>query len=36
VLMAKYVTSEGEMRSFNGLGPGDTAPGGRWIVARKK
>jgi LysM repeat protein len=35
VLAAKYATSEDELRSFNGLGPGDTAPGGRWIVARK-
>jgi hypothetical protein len=36
VLAAKYGTSEDELRTFNGLGPGDTAPGGRWIVARKQ
>lgn len=36
VLAAKYATSENELRSFNGLGPGDTVPGGRWIVARKQ
>jgi LysM repeat protein len=36
VLAAKYATSEDELRSFNGLGPGDMAPGGRWIVARKQ
>jgi len=36
VLAAKYATSEDELRSFNGLGPGDTVPGGRWIVARKQ
>jgi LysM repeat protein len=36
VLAAKYATSVDELRSFNGLGPGDTVPGGRWIVARKQ
>jgi hypothetical protein len=36
VLAAKYTTPADELRSLNGLGPADTVPGGRWIVARKK
>jgi hypothetical protein len=36
VLAQKYKTSEDDLRAFNGLGPGDTVPGGRWIVAKKQ
>jgi LysM repeat protein len=36
VLAQKYATSADELRTFNGLGPGDTVPSGRWIIARKK
>jgi len=35
VLAQKYNTTIDELRTFNGLGAGDTVPAGRWIVARK-
>jgi capsular exopolysaccharide synthesis family protein len=35
-LAARHGVSDEEMRRYNDLGPGDTIPGGRWIIIPKR